>query len=894
LSLWRGEPLADLADYEFARVEATRLSELRAGAVEDLAELELAGGRHDRVVAEFGPLAREFPFRERLRATVMTALYRQGRAADALALFRGAQQLFREELGLDPGPGLQALQAAILADDPALVAVAPQARREVGAVPPPAPATPLLGRSAEVAAIATLLLDPAVRLATVLGAGGTGKTRLAVELATDPPPNFAGATIWVSLVGLDDPGLVLAAVGSALRVQAPQIEVAQIAAAVQGGPALLLLDNAEHLLPGVAGVVTDLLAGCPQLSVLVTSRAALHLPGEHRCPLGTLPVPDLDAGLDIEALRGNPAVALFTARAAQVRPGFTVTTDNAASVAGICARLDGLPLALELAAARAGLLEPAAMLARLDSRLGLLTTGQGDVDDRHRSLRATLDWSYRLVTPAAARLFTTLAVFRGGFTLDAAEHLAMATPETSTAGEARQTGQDSQSGEDAVRPVLDVFQELLDASLVTADPRAADRFLMLETILEYAGEKLTESGEDQALRDAHCEYFRDAVNRVNRGRPSTPLRPRTAAEADWYLSEQDNLRAAIRWAARRGHGAALADLATGTGHWDGTGRRPDAERWLQQVADNPDAGIRRFDAEYILAQLVVENSSVQDALGHIDRALQHLDRESGDPGRLAVGLGARGYLRHFAGMEAAGASDAQAAIAVAKTANDLEALGTALASAALGILDDPPRAMAVQLRALEISAATGNERMVLVTSINLAETALSTGDPATALHWCNEAWRLEITSRQPGDAAYVMNIMAGALLLSGDLARARPALRQALSLALRTGYSVPVAEAVLFWAALAAASGDPRSAAVLLGSHEHTLRVLGRQRVDSSVTVHQRFLANLSGRLDANEFQTCIDEGAKLTDGQLLDWLVTDRPPSRTSTGASPIASPVA
>jgi DNA-binding SARP family transcriptional activator len=220
LGLWRGDPLADLAGYGFARLEAARLGELRAGVVEELAAVELARGRHDRVVAEFGSLVEEFPFRERLRAAVMTALYRQGRAADALEVYRTGQVVLREELGLDPGPGLRALQAAILADDPGLVAAAPTAR-DVGAVPPPAPATVLLGRAGEVAAVAGLVADPGVRLVTVLGPGGTGKTRLVLEVAHYPPEVFAGAVVWVSLVGSDDPGLVLPAVGAALRLQAP-------------------------------------------------------------------------------------------------------------------------------------------------------------------------------------------------------------------------------------------------------------------------------------------------------------------------------------------------------------------------------------------------------------------------------------------------------------------------------------------------------------------------------------------------------------------------------------------------------------------------------------------------------------------------------------------------
>ncbi len=435
LALWRGEPLADVIDYEFARVEATRLSELRATALEQLAEALLACHRDDRVVAELGPAAREFPYRERLRGAVMTALYRQGRSAEALEVYGEARALLRDELGLDPGPLLQALQAAILADDPTLLAGAPQTARVLGAVPPPVPATGLVGRGEDVAALAGMLADPGVRLVSVLGVGGSGKTRLVLEVVKTLGRGQAARVVWVPLVGLDDASQVLPAVGAALRLQAPEIAAGLVATAIEGGPALMVFDNAEHLLPDLSRVVAELLARCPELKLLVTSRAALHVGAEHRYPLEPLPVSS--SADDPDALRRNPAVRLFVERAAQVQPGFTLGAANAAAVAGICARLDGLPLALELAAARVGVLEPSALLSRLESRLGLLTAGQVEAG-RHRSLRATLDWSHRLLGDEAAQLFAAMAVFRGG--LDARGCRAPHEPDSSAGSVRRRSG----------------------------------------------------------------------------------------------------------------------------------------------------------------------------------------------------------------------------------------------------------------------------------------------------------------------------------------------------------------------------------------------------------------------------------------------------------------------
>jgi predicted ATPase/transcriptional regulator with XRE-family HTH domain len=284
----------------------------------------------------------------------------------------------------------------------------------------PAPATALLGREAELDAVVALLDDPSVRLVTLTGLGGVGKTRLALAVAARVGSAFPGGVVWVPLAALDDPALVLPAVGHALGAsgaEGPDV-LGAVSAGLSGGRTLLVVDNLEHLL-AAAPDVGALLEACPEVTVLASSRAALRVRGEHEHAVAPLPVPRT---ADLEALAASPAVALLLERARAVSPSFAVTAANAEAVAGLCTRLAGIPLALELAAAKVRLLDPAALLARLDTALA--SGGARDLPARQRTMRATLDWSHDLLEPAEQRLFARLGVFGGGFTLEAAEAVA--------------------------------------------------------------------------------------------------------------------------------------------------------------------------------------------------------------------------------------------------------------------------------------------------------------------------------------------------------------------------------------------------------------------------------------------------------------------------------------
>ncbi|MEU6730419.1 BTAD domain-containing putative transcriptional regulator [Nonomuraea wenchangensis] len=533
LELWRGAPLADAPHAEDA---ASALEELRLAATEDRVQADLDLGRHRELAAELRGLVAAHPLRERPRAQLMRALYGSGRQAEALTVYDEARRILDEELGVAPGPELAAAHLAVLRADPALGAPAPAAPLRQGL---PAQLTSFVGRDRELAQVSTRLR--AGRLVTLIGPGGAGKTRLAVEASAQEPQDVCFVPLAPVTEGADVPAAVLAALGvrDALRpaTDRPVDPLTRLATALAGRELLLVLDNCEHLVEATAELTDLLLASCPGLRVLVTGREALGITGESILPVAPLRLPPAEAADPLD----YPAVRLFADRAGAVSPGFVVNAVNAAHVVRICRALDGLPLAIELAAARLRTMSVADVAARLDDRFRLLARGSRTALPRHQTLRAVVAWSWDLLDADEQRMARRFSVFVGGARPETAERVC-GLPE-------------------------EVLFSLAEKSLVE---RVGGRYRMLATIQAFCAERLAESGEVAAARDAHAACCLDLVLAAD-------ARLRTREQLKWLArldEESDDVNAALRWATETGQvETALRLLAHCACYWWMRGHR---------------------------------------------------------------------------------------------------------------------------------------------------------------------------------------------------------------------------------------------------------------------------------------------------------------------------------
>ncbi|MDQ3694472.1 MAG: helix-turn-helix domain-containing protein [Chloroflexota bacterium] len=791
-------------------------------------------------VSRFGRLLR--------RHREAAALSQAGLAERAGLSERGISDL---ERGRRKNPRLETVRLlaealGLAADDRAALLAA--ARQPVAPKPAPVsrstvpiPPTSLIGREREVATAVALLRREDVRLVTLTGPGGVGKTRLAVAAASGTGRAFADGVRFVPLAPVRDTRLVTSVITHTLGLpdgNEPALD--QLLRHFRDRHLLLVLDNLEHLL-AAAPQISILLAACPDLAVLATSRERLHLDGEHEFPVSPLATPECSRPSSTEALASVAAVRLFVERARDIDPAFALTDDNASAVAEICRRLDGLPLAIELAAARTKVLPPRALLARLERRLPLLTGERRDAPERQRTLRDTIAWSYDLLTPAERTFFRRLAVFVGGLTLEAAAAVVWAIAAGEPGGhEASITnsGHSDDAELDRQTSTLNLITSLVDKSLLRRDEReggaaaAEPRFEMLETVREFALERLEGSGELAAARQAHADYF---LMLAERAEPEVVGREQ-GLWLERLTAEIGNMRAALDWALDRGAGSSEISLRLAGALWTFwymSARNREGRQWLERALAASEDTITAPRARALMS------------LGTVFATLSE-------------------FARAEPLLEAA-ATAWQALGNSSGTGRALQILSQTLQQQ-----NDHDRAMPLLEQSLTLYGPPGeglpeDQPWLGLALGQLADAALAAGDIDRGLGLAEEGLAFQrALGSQPG-IGYGLFYYAMALTARGEDARAIAAYQESISRQWEQGDKWSIMFFLPWLLALALKQGSSEQVARLAGAFEVLHEEFGHPLAPRQAVIHEQVLATARAALGRTAFAAARAAGRALS-----------------------------
>jgi predicted ATPase/DNA-binding SARP family transcriptional activator len=830
LDLWQGEALDGFADEPWARAEAQRLTELRLAAIEDRYDAALALGSGVEVVGGLAERVTQHPLRERPAGQLMLALYRAGRQADALEVYDRTRRRLADELGVDPGPALQAIYRRVLDQDAGLQTPAAAATPRTRVDNLPAGTQGLVGRDDVLDELDELLTRG--RVVTVTGTGGAGKTTLALEVARRRPRPVHG-TWLVELAPLSDADAIAGELATVLGVGsaglgAASVDAAELAGALRDRELLLVLDNCEHVVEPVADLVERLLATAPGVAVLATSREPLGVVGEHLCPLPALGVPAAGES-DPDAIVAAPAVQLLLERVRQHDPWFDLSAGDAAAVATLVRQLDGLPLAIELAAAQLRVLSLAELVASLDDQLALLSSSVRGAPARQRSLRGALDWSWDLLDPDQRTAWAALAVPAAGFDQTTAARLLAAA------------GYEQHP--------LEALRDLVDRSLLLAEREVAPaRYRMLETVRGYGRVRLVELGSAERVRTVHAEVVEEALVACH-----TATEPaRFGVDLDGLGVWLDEARAALAWAAAAGERERVQRLAGLLGWvWLLRGRTAEGLGWLGRGLGAPDdldpttvdpravlwaAGLRlggadpdgprwaaaalevtRDGAEHVIAGVYAAVHAVH--AGHLDEGRSHLDAATAE----ADGIG--GWPLGFCRL--VGAQLGRLTGRLAEVGRD--------AQAALELLDEPglewARAMAIDILIDALDHDAGPD-----------------GTDLRAERLAREGLALCSGRRLPELEARLRIQLGRVLHARGEVEQAGRQLDDAVRLAASAGGGVGLGFALLAAGSVARRRGDLELAAEQLGEAADLLQGTGAPFGAAEVALELALTAVAAGR----------------------------------------------